>query len=127
MILTTNKDMAITSCIVDMAENDAVITKDGTILGSGQSQAYTIDELANTDKYSKIESKYIPIRKQLNDLSIRITGGVATDLINEFSENTDNRGYAKPEGILYDFVDIDFIRIIEILSKAYIDSRKIMS
>lgn len=127
MILTTNKDMAITSCIVDVAENDAVITKDGTILGSGQSQAYTIDELANTDKYSKIESKYVPIRKQLNDLSVRITGGVATDLINEFSENTDNRGYAKPDGILYDFVDIDFIRIIEILSKAYIDSRKIMS
>lgn len=127
MILTTNRDMAITSCIVDMCENDAVITKDGTILGSGQSQAYTIDELANTDKYTKIESKYVPIRKQLNDLSIRITGGITNDLINEFSDNTDNRGFAKTNGSLYNFVDIDFIKIIETLSKAYLDSRKIMS
>lgn len=127
MVLTTNKDMAITSCIVDIAENDATITKDGNILGSGQSQAYTISELANTEKYTKIEAKYVPIRKQLNDLSIRITGNMVNDLINEFSENTDNRGYAKPNGTLYDFEDIDFIKVVETMSLAYLDSRKIMS
>lgn len=127
MVLTTNKDLAISSCIVDESFNDATITKDGNILGSGQSQAYTIHELANTDKYSKIEAKYVPIRKQLNDLATRITGGFATDIINEFSENTNNRGYAKEDGALYDFEDIDFIKITEILSQSYLDSRKIMS
>ena len=127
MAITTNKDLTITSCIADMSENDVTITKDGNILGSGQSQSYTICELSNSDKYSRVESKYVPIRKQLNDLALRITGGFVQDLINEFSENTNNRGLAKPDGNLYDFVDIDFIKIIETMSNSFLDSRKIQS
>ena len=122
--MTINKELIISSCMYDMTYNKITITSDGKVLGSRDSQAYTVNELSNVDKYSKMERRYVNIKKDINNVSDYVTNYTVEAIINKISQATDDRGIGLIDTELQDYKNIDFIKVVEILSNGFIDSRK---
>ena len=123
--ITVNNSLNISSCMLDKSENIVTLTSDGKILGSRDSQIYTLNDLSNPDKYTKIERAKVTQKEVLNRLSNIFTGYEIQNLINTLSKETDDKGMPKEGGMLSEFVENNFVPLIEILYKAYLDARKL--
>ena len=124
-LLTVDKNKTISSCMFDNVLNKAVITNSGKILGSREKEIYTLNELANTTKYSKIDKSRYDMKIELNILGDFMKGNTIDNMLSLVSELTDDRGQALPDKYFSDLVDIDFIECIDLLSKSYIEAIKI--
>lgn len=121
--LTIDRELNISSSIFDSATNKIIITSDGKILGSRDKEIHTVGEMSNTNIYSKIDKKSFETRKQeimLSDLFDNNSLSYALSLI---SNKTDYKGKWQDESV--DFSSIDFLGLIDMLTKAYINARAI--
>lgn len=125
-LVTTNKENKISSCMFDNVVNTVTLTNNGKILGSREKEIYTLNELANIKKYSKIDSSKFNMKQQLNALADFMRDTSIDDLLKVISEYTDDRGMAKAGSPLSDLKNIDFIEFIDLISRAYIDSITIL-
>lgn len=124
-LVTVDKNKNITSVMFDNVSNVATLMSDGKILGSRDKEIYTLNELSNTEKYSKIDaSKYI-LKVQLNALADILRGNDIDTVLSMISQSTDNSGYALKDGPLYMLDSIDFIELIDIITNSYIDAVRI--
>ena len=123
--VTVDNLLNISSCMLDKSENIVTLTNDGKILGSRDSQIYTLNDLSNPDKYSKIERAKVTQKETLNKLSNLFTGYGIQNLINTLSRETDDKGFPKEDGLLSEYAENNFVPLIEILYKAYLDARKL--
>ena len=81
--------------------------------------------MSNPDKYSKIERAKVTQKETLNKLSNLFIGYGIQNLINTLSRETDDKGFPKEDGLLYEYAENNFVPLIEILYKAYLDARKL--
>ncbi len=125
-LTTTNKENKISSCMFDNVVNTVTLTSNGKILGSREKEIYTLNELSNVKKYSKIDSSKFNMKQQLNALADFIRDTSIDDLLKVISEYTDDRGLAKEGSPFSDLKNIDFIEFIDLISRAYIDSITIL-
>ena len=84
-----------------------------------------MNDLSNPDKYTKIERAKVTQKEVLNRLSNIFTGYEIQNLINTLSKETDDKGMPKEGGMLSEFAENNFVPLIEILYKAYLDARKL--
>lgn len=125
-MITTDKENNISSCMFDNVVNTVTLTNNGRILGSREKEIYTLNELANTNKYSKIDSSKYNMKLQLNALGDFMRGNSIDNMLKLVSEYTDDRGMAKEETPFSDLKNIDFIEFIDLMSRAYVDAIKIV-
>lgn len=125
-VVTVDKEQIITSCVLDKADNIVTLTSEGKVLGSRDSQIYTVLELSNTDKYSKIAKNKVDDKNNLNRLSDMFTNFNIDTIIKDVSKRTDDRGYGLENTELYEYKNINFIKYIELLSDAYINAKSIL-
>lgn len=126
-LITSDKSNKISSCMFDYVVNNVTLTGNGKVLGSREKEIRTLNELANTQKYSKIDSKLFNIKLQLNTLGDFLRGNTIDNMLHLISLYTDERGMAKPDQPFSDLKSIDFIEYINLISDAYVDSIKINS
>lgn len=124
-LITVGKDAKITSCMFDNVVNKVTLTDNGKILGSREKEIYTLNELANTSKYSRIEKSRFDYKLQLNTLGDFMRDNTIDNMLNLISDLTDDKGYAKPDMAFKDLKDIDFIECIDLISRAYAEAIKI--
>ena len=124
-LITVGKDAKITSCMFDNVVNKVTLTDNGKILGSREKEIYTLNELANTTKYSRIEKPRFDYKLQLNTLSDFMRDNTIDNMLTLISDLTDDKGYAKPDMAFKDLKDIDFIECIDLISRAYAEAIKI--
>ena len=79
----------------DNVVNTVTLTNNGKILGSREKEIYTLNELANIKKYSKIDSSKFNMKQQLNALADFMRDTSIDDLLKIITEYTDDRGMAK--------------------------------
>ena len=124
-LITTDKSNKISSCMFDYVVNNVTLTGNGKILGSREKEIRTLNELANTKKYSKIDSIMYNMKLQLNTLGDFMRGNTIDNMLYLISLYTDERGMAKPDEAFADLKSIDFIEYINLISDAYVDAIKI--
>lgn len=124
-LLTVDKSNVISSCMFDNVFNKVTLTSNGKILGSREKEIYTLNELANTTKYSRIGKSRYEMKLQLNTFGDFVRGNSIDNILNLVSELTDDRGLAKQDSAFASLKDIDFIESIDLLSKAYVEAMKI--
>ena len=124
-MLTVNKDGVISYCMFDNVENKVTLTNAGKILGSREKEIYTLNELANTSKYTRIEKTRFDMKVQLNVVADFVRENTIDNMLKLISELTDDKGMAKPDMAFKDLKDIDFIEAIDLLSRAYVEAVKI--
>ena len=124
-LLTVDKTNVISSCMFDNVVNKVTLTSNGKILGSREKEIYTLNELANTSKYTRIGKSRYEMKLQLNAFGDFIRGNTIDNILNLVSESTDDRGLAKPDSAFAGLKDIDFIESIDLLSRSYIEAVKI--
>ena len=125
-LVTTDKENNISSCMFDNVVNTVTLTNNGRILGSREKEIYTLNELANTNKYSKIDASKFNMKLQLNALGDFMRGNSIDNMLKLIAEYTDDRGMAKDGTPFSDLKNIDFIEFIDLLSRAYVDAIKIL-
>ena len=125
-LVTTDKENKISSCMFDNVVNTVTLTSNGKILGSREKEIYTLNELANTKKYSKIDAAKFNLKLQLNTLGDFMRGNSIDNMLKLIAEYTDDRGRAKADKPFADLKDIDFIEFIDLISRAYVDSITIL-
>ena len=125
-LITTDKNNVISSCMLDNVINTVTLTSEGKILGSREKEIYTLNELANSKKYSKIDKNRYDYKIQLNFLGEMMNGNTIDNLLSIVKNATDDRGVAKPGTLLENLKNIDFIEFIDLASIAYVDSVKIV-
>ena len=124
-LITTDKANVISSCMFDNVVNPVTITNSGKVLGSREKEIYTLNELSNTLKYSKIDFGRFEMKVQLNGLGEFMRGNTIDNMLSLIAELTDDRGLAK-KGMAFETLNrIDFIEFIDLISKAYVDSIRI--
>ena len=124
-LITTDKTQVISSCMFDNVVNLVTLTSNGKILGSREKEIYTLNELSNTSKYSKIDLPRYEMKLQLNTLGEFMRGNTIDNMLSLISEFTDDKGMAKPNMAFKDLKNIDFIEFIDLISRSYADSVKI--
>ena len=124
-LITTDKSNKISSCMFDYVVNNVTLTGSGKILGSREKEIRTLNELANTKKYSKIDSIMYNMKLQLNTLGDFMRGNTIDNMLHLISLYTDDRGMAKQDEPFADLKNIDFIEYINLISDAYVDAIKI--
>lgn len=124
-LVTVDKNNNISSCMLDNVDNIAVITNSGKIFGGKEKEIYTLNELANTNKYSKIDVPKFELKIQYNGLCDMIRGYTVDNILGLVSKLTDDRGIPKEDGALASFRNIDFIEFIDLISRAYLEAMKI--
>ena len=124
-ILTVNKEGVISSCMFDNVENKVTLTNNGKILGSREKEIYTLNELANTSKYTRIEKSRFDLKLQLNIIADFMRENTIDNMLKLISELTDDKGHAKPDMAFKDLDKVDFIECIDLISRAYVDAVKI--
>ena len=122
---TVDKNNNISSCMFDNVANNVVLTSNGKVLGSREKEIYTLNELSNTSKYSRIIKSRYDMKLQLNTLGDLMRGNNIDTILSFISELTDDRGKAKDGTVFAELKDIDFIECIDLLSRAYVDAVKI--
>lgn len=125
-VVTVDKEQIITSCVLDKADNIVTLTNEGKVLGSRDSQVYTVLELSNTNKYSKIAKNKVEEKNNLNKISDMFTNFNIETIISDVSKRTDDRGFGLDNTELADYKNVNFIKYIELLSDAYIDAKSIL-
>ena len=126
-LITSDKSNKISSCMFDYVVNNVTLTGNGKILGSREKEIRTLNELANTQKYSKIDSKLFNIKLQLNALGDFLRGDTIDERLRLISRYIDDKGAPKPNEAFRDLKNIDFIEYINLISDAFVDSVKIGS
>ncbi len=126
-MITSDKDGKISSCMFDNVANRVVLTNTGQILGSREKEIFTLNELSDTSKYTRIDLSKFNLKLEYNVLGDYIRGKTVDDMLSYISLYTDDRGMALDEYSFRDLKDIDFVEIIDLLSKAYIDSIAIVA
>ena len=124
-MITVNKDNVISSCMFDNVENKVTLTNTGKILGSREKEIYTLNELANTTKYTRIEKSRYDMKLQLNVVADFMRENTIDNMLTLIKDLTDDKGRAKPDMAFKDLDRIDFIECIDLLSKSYVDAVKI--
>ncbi|MBR4313937.1 MAG: FMN-binding protein [Lachnospiraceae bacterium] len=124
-LITTDKTKVISSCMFDNVVNTVTLTNNGKILGSREKEIYTLNELSNTSKYTKIDLPRYEMKLQLNTLGEFMRGNSIDNMLSLISEFTDDKGVAKPNMAFKDLKNIDFIEFIDLISRAYVDAVKI--
>lgn len=124
-LITTDKTKVISSCMFDNVVNTVTLTNNGKILGSREKEIYTLNELSNTSKYTKIDMPRYEMKLQLNTLGEFMKGNSIDNMLSLISEFTDDKGVAKPNMAFKDLKNIDFIEFIDLISRAYVDAVKI--
>lgn len=124
-LITTDKTKVISSCMFDNVVNTVTLMNNGKILGSREKEIYTLNELSNTSKYTKIDLPRYEMKLQLNTLGEFMKGNSIDNMLTLISEFTDDRGMAKPNAAFKDLKSIDFIEFIDLISRAYVDAVKI--
>ena len=124
-LITTDKTKVISSCMFDNVVNTVTLTNNGKILGSREKEIYTLNELSNTSKYTKIDLNRYEMKLQLNTLGEFMKGNSIDNMLSLISEFTDDKGMAKPNTAFKDLKSIDFIEFIDLISRAYVDAVKI--
>lgn len=124
-MITTDKMGLVSSCMFDNVVNSVTLTNTGKILGSREKEIYTLNELANINKYSKIDAPKYAMKIQQNTLGDYIRGNTVENILGLISESTDDRGMAKPNMAFKDLTNIDFIEYIDLISRSYVDAVKI--
>lgn len=124
-LITMDKNNNISSCMFDNVDNVATITNSGKIFGGKEKEIYTLNELANTNKYSKIDVQKFELKVQYNGLCDMIRGYTVDNILGLVSKLTDDRGIPKEDGALASFKNIDFIEFIDLISRAYLEAMKI--
>ncbi|MBO6119278.1 MAG: FMN-binding protein [Lachnospiraceae bacterium] len=124
-LITTDKEKNISSCMFDNVQNTVTLTNNGKILGSREKEIYTLNELSNTSKYTKIDLPRYEMKLQLNTLSEFMRGNSVDTMLSLISEFTDDKGMAKPNMAFKDLKSIDFIEFIDLISRSYVDAIKI--
>jgi hypothetical protein len=109
----------------DNVVNTVTLTNNGKILGSREKEIYTLNELSNTAKYTKIDLPRYELKLQLNTLGEFMRGNSIDNMLSLISEFTDDKGVAKPNMAFKDLKSIDFIEFIDLISRAYVDAVKI--
>jgi hypothetical protein len=109
----------------DNVVNTVTLTNNGKILGSREKEIYTLNELSNTSKYTKIDLPRYEMKLQLNTLGEFMRGNSIDNMLSLISEFTDDKGVAKPNMAFKDLKNIDFIEFIDLISRAYVDAVKI--
>ena len=124
-LITSDKTKVISSCMFDNVVNTVTLTNNGKILGSREKEIYTLNELSNTSKYTKIDLNRYEMKLQLNTLGEFMKGNSIDNMLTLISEFTDDKGMAKPNTAFKDLKNIDFIEFIDLISRAYVESVKI--
>lgn len=124
-MLTVNKNKEISSCMFDNVENNVTLTSNGKILGSREKEIYSINEMSNSQKYSKISNNNYLYKIQLNFLADYIRGNTIDNILNLISKYTDDKGLALNDSIFSGLKNIDFIEFIDLISRAFVDAIKI--
>lgn len=123
LTITIDRELNISSSIIDSATNKISITNDGKILGSKEKEIHTVTELADANIYSKIDKLSFEEEKQYLDLSSLIEGNSLSQVLTTISTKTDGKGQWKEDG--HDFILIDFLGLVDMLTKAFISGREI--
>lgn len=121
--LTLDKEQGITSCVLDESENVVTLTSDGKVLGSRDGQIYTLNDLSNGNKYSRIERKKVEEKKNINKLSDLFTGYTVNNLVTELSNATDEKGNIKADGNLAEYEGNNMIKYIDLITNAYLNAK----
>lgn len=123
-LLTIDKNLLISSCVIDSATNKITITSDGKILGSRDNEIHTVVDLSNPNKYSKVEKRVLSQRIQYNAFATITTGNTINGALTLISGNTDNKGqWNDVNG--YNFDQIDFLSLIDLYTNAFLQARAI--
>lgn len=121
-MVTVNRELKITSIMFDNVENTANITDKGSILGSRDKEIYTLNELSNTNKYTKITIDDYAKKLQLNFLGDYLRSSTIDNIMNIITNATDNRGKPKV-GSAFETLDrVDLISSLDIITRAYTDA-----
>lgn len=126
-LITTDKSQEISSCMFDNVVNSVVLTNNGKVLGSREKEIYTLNELSNTSKYTKIDLPRYEMKLQLNTLGEFMRGNSIDNMLKLISEFTDDKGMAKQNMAFQDLKSIDFIEFIDLISRAFVDAVKIVA
>ena len=124
-MMTLNKNNEISSCMFDNTANRVVLTNSGRVLGSREKEVYTLNELANTAKYTRMDKSKFDLKVEYNVLSSFMRGNTIDNMINYVALFTDDRGIAKADDSFRDLKDIDFIEVIDLISRSFADAIKI--
>ena len=125
LALTVNKEKMISSCMFDDVNNKVSITNNGKIFGSRDSIINSLNDLSNTNKYSKIDSDKYNLKIQYNIFSEMLSNMRIEDAISFISSNIDDNGKGKVDTNFANFTYIDFLDAVRLLGDAYIDARTI--
>lgn len=124
-MMTVDKDKYVSSVMFDNVENNVTLTSAGKILGSREKVIYTLNELSNTEKYSKIETSKYSLKIQLNLLADYLKDNKIDDILGLISKLTDSKGQARDGSAFSGLKNIDFIEFVDLISKAFVDAVKI--
>lgn len=124
-MMTVGKDKYVSSVMFDNVENNVTLTNAGKILGSREKVIYSLNDLSNTEKYSKIETSKYSLKIQLNLLADYLRNNTIDDILGIISKLTDSKGQAREGSAFAGLKNIDFIEFIDIISKAFVDAVKI--
>ena len=124
-LITTDTEKLISSCMFDNVVNKVTLTNKGKILGSREKEIYTLNELANINKYTKIDASRYEMKVELNELADEMRNNTVENMLSLIKNNTDDKGMAKPGLKFEKYKSIDFIEYIDLISRAFIDATKI--
>lgn len=124
-LLTTAKDKSISSCMLDNVINLIKITNSGRVFGSRDKEIYTLNELANTEKYTKIDEDKYYYKMQLNALAEFMRGNTIDNMLTLINDLTDDKGSPKAGTLFENLKDVDFIEFIDLVSRAFVDAVKV--
>lgn len=127
VVMTINNEQNISSCFLDKLENVVNITNEGKILGNRDQRSYTISELSNYRKYSKIIKNNAFAKQNLNNLSDLFTNNNIKTLIKVLSNEINDNGYPLENSPFSGFSTTNFLNYIELLSNCYIKARTILN
>ena len=126
-MMTLGADGNISSCMFDNVTNRVILTNNGQILGSREKEIYTLNELSNTNKYSRIDKSKFELKLEYNLLSDFMRTNSIDDMLGYIDLFTDDRGMALPDSGFKDMKDIDFIESLDLMSKSYADAIRIVA
>lgn len=124
-LLTTSKDKNISSCMLDNVSNVIKITSSGKVFGSRDKEIYTLNELANTEKYTKIDEDKYYYKMQLNALAEFMRGNTIDNVLTLINDMTGDNGSPKAGTLFENLKDVDFIEFIDLVSRSYVDAIKV--
>lgn len=124
-MMTVDKEKIISSAMFDNVVNNVTLTNVGKVLGSREKVIYSLNDLSNAEKYSKIEVSRYDLKLQLNTLGDYIRGNKIDDVLALISKSTDAKGQIKDGNELSNVKNIDFIEYIDLISRCFVDAVKI--